>query len=463
MLIGILTINNVNAVENYDLYVNGEEFTSERITINCGSGVATFDNSTHTLTLNNATISEDSYSGIRYDAAETLTIVLNGENRISNADTGIYTRNDVMIQGAGSLNITANYMGIKSYDGEGEWYDIIINSGEITIAAQDVQDSNRLILDDYEGTIMQGHYLDGTNADVVAKDKVLEWPKGIEICSDCGFKYLRLGNFETYPIDNIATPKNYILSTPSRAFEGEKIRIEGGMDDAYFVRLYDMNSVKVLNELGDDISEELNYNSNTKEFLMPTHKVVINAGFTKNFKLVPKTFTSSLYGYKSIKLSWNQIPGINRYQIYYKKGTDKNYSLLATTNYTYTLKRIGLAGQKYTFKIVPFGTINENKVLSDSYKTTSIYTLKKMNTPTVTKYNNSKVRVRWSKVNGTTKYQIARSVYKNKNFTTIKTVGSGYIGYKINTKRNKTYYYKVRACKGTICGPWSNYKMFRLK
>ncbi len=45
------------AAENYNLYVNGEQFTSEKLSIACGEGTASYDpNTKKTLTLNNATI-----------------------------------------------------------------------------------------------------------------------------------------------------------------------------------------------------------------------------------------------------------------------------------------------------------------------------------------------------------------------------------------------------------------------
>ena len=74
---------------------------------------------------------------------------------------------------------------------------------------------------------------------------------------------------------------------------------------------------------------------------------------------------------------------------------------------------------------------------------------------------------RWKIVEGASGYQIARSVYKTRNYSIVKTVNDKYIGYKIDTKKNKTYYYKVRAYKivngKKTYAPWSNYKSFRLK
>ena len=47
------------AAENYNLYVDGEQFTSEKLSIACGEGTATYDPDTATLTLHNATIDND--------------------------------------------------------------------------------------------------------------------------------------------------------------------------------------------------------------------------------------------------------------------------------------------------------------------------------------------------------------------------------------------------------------------
>lgn len=49
----------------YDLFVNGEQFTSEKLTIECGEGTATYDPTTQTLALNSASITNAAdYGGI---------------------------------------------------------------------------------------------------------------------------------------------------------------------------------------------------------------------------------------------------------------------------------------------------------------------------------------------------------------------------------------------------------------
>ena len=48
----------VFADTGYGLYVNGEPFTSEKLSIKCGDGTATYDPDTATLTLNDAAITK---------------------------------------------------------------------------------------------------------------------------------------------------------------------------------------------------------------------------------------------------------------------------------------------------------------------------------------------------------------------------------------------------------------------
>ena len=91
----------------YDLYVNGEQFTSDNLTIECGEGTATFDPATHTLTLDNASITNTiDYGGINSKLTSDLTIALQGSNQITFDDnTGIMATGNVEITGPGNLTI----------------------------------------------------------------------------------------------------------------------------------------------------------------------------------------------------------------------------------------------------------------------------------------------------------------------------------------------------------------------
>lgn len=91
----------------YDLYVNGEQFTSDNLTIECGEGTATYDPATQTLTLNNASITNVvDYGGINSKLTSDLTIALQGSNHITFDDNmGIRAAGNIEIQGPGSLEV----------------------------------------------------------------------------------------------------------------------------------------------------------------------------------------------------------------------------------------------------------------------------------------------------------------------------------------------------------------------
>ncbi len=102
----------------YNLYVNGEQITDERLEIVCGSGSATYDPAASNLTLNNATITQSEATnkyGIRMPEKKKLTVTLEGTNSIVLPDGGgIMTNGDIEITGEGKLVIEVSGV---TYDG----------------------------------------------------------------------------------------------------------------------------------------------------------------------------------------------------------------------------------------------------------------------------------------------------------------------------------------------------------
>lgn len=94
----------------YDLFVNGEQFTSEKLTIECGEGAATYDPATQTLALNNASITNTAdYGGIHSKLTGDLTITLQGNNSITFDDNmGIMAAGNIEITGPGNLAINVD-------------------------------------------------------------------------------------------------------------------------------------------------------------------------------------------------------------------------------------------------------------------------------------------------------------------------------------------------------------------
>ena len=115
-------------VTKYGVWVNGEQFMSDKLTIECGSGTATYNPTDNELTLNNATITEGyGYAAINvYDDID-IDIILQGTSAINLTSSdeyyGIYTSKDLLLTGDGSLSVTV----------ENTYYDGIWSCGDLTI------------------------------------------------------------------------------------------------------------------------------------------------------------------------------------------------------------------------------------------------------------------------------------------------------------------------------------------
>ena len=115
------------AAENYNLYVNGEQFTSEKLSITCGEGTASYDPDTKTLMLNNATITNGGKSdespkyGIRVVGDTDLTIKLSGTSSITlDNGGGIFAdggSDNYNIIGDGKLTIDVRWDALYTLNG----------------------------------------------------------------------------------------------------------------------------------------------------------------------------------------------------------------------------------------------------------------------------------------------------------------------------------------------------------
>ena len=120
MVAGLLPVTALAAEPTaYDIWVDGVQVTSENKDNLC-SGTVSYDPTTHTLSLNNATLDSNTLSayGIKTTIPNTLKIRLTGTNSITRTDigggAGIHSDNAVEIIGDGTLTI--NVKG-DTYDG----------------------------------------------------------------------------------------------------------------------------------------------------------------------------------------------------------------------------------------------------------------------------------------------------------------------------------------------------------
>ncbi len=169
-------------------------------------------------------------------------------------------------------------------------------------------------------------------------------------------------------------------------------------------------------------------------------------------------FKAASNSYRSIKLSWSKVTGASGYQLFRstsKNGTYKAFKTLTSGSTTSHINKAGLAaGKTYYYKMRPYINISGKKVYGKTYSAVKSAKTKPA-TPslTVSKYSagkvKRKVKVKWSKVSEVTGYRISRSTSASKGFKRIKSPS-----YKAtrsfidkSVKKNKTYYYKIRAYK----------------
>jgi len=178
----------------------------------------------------------------------------------------------------------------------------------------------------------------------------------------------------------------------------------------------------------------------------------------KNVK-APEKVTALLYGHDDVKLTWSKVSGAAGYYVYYKTTSQMKYTYWTSTK-KLELQKNGLAdGAKYTFRVVPYYTVNGKNVASYYNKTAEVCTLRKL-TLKFKRTGLEKVTLNWTNIAGESGYQISRSADKNKTeiVYTYKTTTAA--NKTLSLKLGKGYYYKIRPYKTvgkkTIYGPWSD-------
>lgn len=152
--------------------------------------------------------------------------------------------------------------------------------------------------------------------------------------------------------------------------------------------------------------------------------------------------------YNKIKLSWKEVSGAEKYEIYRsasKNGTYKKVKTISKgTTTSWTDKNVK-TGKTYYYKMKTVVKLNkEEKSGYSKVKSVKCVPAK----PTVTlKAGSKKITISWKKVSGANGYEIYRAASKKGTYKKVTTIKKGTTVTYTNKKltKGKKYYYKVRA------------------
>ncbi len=150
-------------------------------------------------------------------------------------------------------------------------------------------------------------------------------------------------------------------------------------------------------------------------------------------------------GYTSVKLTWSKVAGATGYRLYRATSKSGTYTKVAETTSTSITNKSLTTGKTYYYKVRAIRTAS-GTTANGSYS--SIVSAKPIPAAptgvTTTRVSNSSLKVSWSKVSGTTKYQVYRATSLNGTYAKVaETTSLSYTNKGLQD--NKTYYYKVRA------------------
>lgn len=171
--------------------------------------------------------------------------------------------------------------------------------------------------------------------------------------------------------------------------------------------------------------------------------------------------------YNKVKVSWKEVKGVSKYEIYRATSKNGKYKKVKTiTNpktTSWTDKKVK-TGKTYYYKMKSvIQTTKDEKSSFSKMKSAKCVPA----TPEISlKAGKKQVKVSWKKVSGTNGYEVYRATSKDGKYKKVKTIKKGntvsYTDKKVSS--GKKYYYKVKAYR-TVNGKkvYSNYSAVKSK
>ncbi len=179
---------------------------------------------------------------------------------------------------------------------------------------------------------------------------------------------------------------------------------------------------------------------------------------------VPSSVKATSSSYNKVTVTWKKVAGVTGYKVYRATSKNGSYKKVATVK---TLKWTDSklkTGKTYYYKVRAY-----NKTANSGYS--KVVKAKpvpaKTSLSSVKNAKGKKATLTWKKVAGATGYKVYRTTKKNGSYKSVKTVKNVKTWTDSNLKKNKTYYYKVRAYKtvdgSKVYGAYSDVKSVTVK
>lgn len=163
----------------------------------------------------------------------------------------------------------------------------------------------------------------------------------------------------------------------------------------------------------------------------------------------PKLLDAESIDFSTIKVSWNQVEGVDGYYIYRKTGSLKFQKIGEVSKSKTEFSDLSpICGQKYTYTVKAYKNVDKKPVFSSYEK--GIQGVAYTNPPAYKSYTSTsadKLTIKWDKVKGASGYMVYRKTESEKSYTRIATVeGNGITSYTDTKLKTCTEYsYKLKS------------------